>query len=386
MRLKFMFYSIVTLLVTMLLTWTNPVSAADREVVVTGRAPIVGGNVQAAKNAALKDAFRQAVEKGVGIWIKADTEVKENTVVRDRILSDAQGYVTSYNILDEGKTNGTYFVTVQAMVAVDKIGHSVKDLIGQLKTQMDSPRISFVLTTWGSGGNKLADSTIISSFNQEFTEKGFDLTATDRAMEIALTPAIDNSFIRDRIKIREMAVKDGANYIARGELRVLNVEPLEGDYRVTVQVEAEIIDINSGENIASVMNNFSAVNANAAEARSNAIKKASIGAARILAGQTMENWKNRSQTGRMYTIEIQNISSMTGQKLPFLKVMKEIASGIIGQSSPTEGSFAVTISYGGSKDDLMLAIYEVLQCKPGFTPSEMDGPYDEGGKLVYKFK
>jgi hypothetical protein len=381
-------YSVIVIYMLMILmvSLTSSVSAESKPITVTGKASIVGANVQVSRNNALKDAYRQAVEGGLGVWLSSQTVVDKNVVVHDKILANTQGYVTKYEVLNEGRDGDLYFVTIRAFVAVDAIGADFKKIVMTLKRQMDNPKISFVLTTWGADSRKMQDSTITTAFKQEFREKGFDLKATDRADEMAMSPYIDSYSIRDRRVVREMATHEGANFVARGELKVLNSAYSAGAFRVSVQVEVEVIDVNSGENIASYTNTFSAINASEGEARYNAIKKGSVEAARHLADQTISKWQERTQIGKSFTIELRNITNISYQKLPFIKAVKAIANEINSQYSPSPGILALDVLYGGSKDELGIAILEALRGQPGFSRHEFDGPDDENGKIIYIFK
>jgi len=126
--------------------------AQDQQVTVMGKAAIIGNNRDAAQKKALSDAFRNAVEKGLGVWVKSQSEVKNFSLVKDEILTRAEGYVTDHEIIKEGVQDGLYFVTIKATVGVDKIGADFQKLVGRVKTQMGNPSITFVLTTWEAKG------------------------------------------------------------------------------------------------------------------------------------------------------------------------------------------------------------------------------------------
>lgn len=527
-------------------------SASDR-VIVTGRAEIIGKNIDAARNKALADAFRNAVEVGLGVWTKSESEVKDATLVKDEILTRAEGYVIDHEIVKEGHESGFYYITISAKVAIDKIGTDFKRLVGRVKTAMGNPSITFVLTTWekiglkgsnsemsinyesesrrekidteesldakkgsdtydalstdekfaGKGASsqkvsvkaslasdrrgkssvilsgrtsesdekfdgsvdasetldytenanvqlnssqsnsvkstvsysgevkrksldyqsykmkdqketststdnfrktakssnyqkideklwkKYPDMTIIDAFQQEFKNKNFDLKATDKAREIALAESLAKTSVdpSDRKAVREEAEKEGANFVARGEAKILDIQQSEntGNFEVTAQVNVEIIDVNSGDIVASYTNTASASNKSEANARVQSIKKIAVLAARTLADQTISTWQERSLSGRQYSIEIRNIKSMRKQKKPIMDAVEAIAQ-IVSQTSPQDGVLLLNVLYKGDKRKLGDQIMEQLETKPGFSENEFDGPFDEGGKIVFKFK
>lgn len=71
-----------------------------KEVVAFGTAAITG-TADIARDHAISDALRKAVEQGVGVFINSETAVKNFTLLKDEIYSNAQGYVASYRIIDD---------------------------------------------------------------------------------------------------------------------------------------------------------------------------------------------------------------------------------------------------------------------------------------------
>lgn len=234
---------------------------------------------------------------------------------------------------------------------------------------------------------KFADMGIIDGFQQEFKEKGFDLKAADKAREIAVAPSAAQTGINvsDRSAVRDLAEKEGANYVARGEVTLLGQnENASGQIEVTAKIGTEIIDVNSGDIVASYSNTVTALNSNVDKAKAQAVKKASVVAAKTLASQTLQTWQERAEKGRQYTIEIRNIKRARSQKMPLEKALKSICS-ITAQTSPSTGVQTYTVLFKGSKSDLGEALLGAIGDAKGFSEDEFDGPNDENGKIVFKF-
>lgn len=235
---------------------------------------------------------------------------------------------------------------------------------------------------------KFADMGIIDGFQQEFKEKGFDLKAADKAREIAIAPSAAQTGINvsDRSAVRDLAEKEGANFVARGEVMLLGQErsAATGQPEITAKIGTEIIDVNSGDIVASYSNTVTASNSNIDKAKSQVVKKAAVVAARTLASQTLQTWQERAENGRQYTVEVRNMTKARSQKLPFEKALKSIAK-ISSQTSPKTGVQTYQLLYKGSKSDLGMAIIEAIGDAKGFSESEFDGPADENGKIVFTF-
>ncbi|MCM0080474.1 flagellar assembly protein T N-terminal domain-containing protein [Geomonas sp. Red32] len=462
---------------------------AGQSVTVVGRAEIAGGNVDAARNNALAAAFREAVEKGIGVWVQSQTEVKDSALVRDQILTHSQGYVTDHEVIKEKVEGSTLSLTVKAEVAVDKIGADIRSMVGRLSTQMGNPSITFVLTTWEKRGlkgsasstdttdvsvrstakmkydtaeeddasengkaavagkgnyqegpdgislsgsaeasasehaarrakgrheatadsdtgvkvakarsyfeineelyKKIPDMTIITSFQREFLDKNFNVMAADKARSIAVAESLAQTSVNpnDRQAVREMAAKQGANFVARGEVTILGIGVSEatGNQEVKTKIDVEIIDVNSDDVVGSYTNTTKASSSEVGEARTQAIMKNAVQAARKLASQTVDVWQKRALNGRLYTVEVRKIKSQRGQQRPIVLALKDIAQ-IVSQTNPDPGVLLVKLNYKGNKEDLENALLDSLGNKPGFSASEFDGPVYENGSMVFTFK
>lgn len=235
---------------------------------------------------------------------------------------------------------------------------------------------------------KFADMGIIDGFQQEFKEKGFDLMAADKAREIAVAPSAYQTGIdiNDRSAVRNFAEKEGANFVARGEIMLLDQSrsASTGQPEVTGKISVEIIDVNSGDVVASYMNTVTASNSNVSKARAQVIKKSAVVAAKTLASQTLQTWQERADKGRQYAIEIRNVKKARSQKIPFEKALSSIAK-ISSQTSPSAGVQLYKVLYKGNKSQLGMAIIEALGDAKGFSEDEFDGPNDENGKIVFVF-
>lgn len=266
-------------------------------------------------------------------------------------------------------------------------GYSDKSLVvdAGVKVKQDSSYSKIDEDLW----KKYPDMTIIDSFQQEFLAKNFDLMASDKAREIAIAESLTQTSVNpnDRKAIREMAAKEGANFVARGEIRILGVGISEatGNREVKTQIGVEIIDVNSGDIVGSYSNTTASASSEVGEARMQSIKKNAIQAARTLASQTIDVWQKRSLNGRQYTIEIRNIKSTRSQQLPLISAIKGVAQ-ITSQTNPNKSTLLVRVNYKGNKEDLGSGILETVGSKPGFSEAEFDGPANDDGKIVFTFK
>jgi len=237
---------------------------------------------------------------------------------------------------------------------------------------------------------KFPDMTIIDSFGQEFKEKGFDLMAADEARKIAQAESLASSSIDvfDREQVRKKAEKEGANFVARGEVQIIDYQISEstGKQVVRSKVGVEIIDVNSGDIVGVYSNTTSATSASREDAEAQAIKKIAVLAAKTLAGQTVDTWEKRSSLGQFYTIEVRNITNTRKQQRPLIKAIESVAT-IRQQTNPSDKVLLLQVSFKGAKNKLGDAILDKLEGDktPGFSGEEFDGPKIDEGKIVFIF-
>ena len=156
-------------------------SAAHAEVKqakVTGVAAIVDGDVAIARDRAIDDAKRKAVEQVAGAQVSAESVSVDFELVSDRITSRASGFVKTYAIDNELQEEGVYKVQMTAQVDAGAIAKDLSVLFAE------KPRVIVLIAEqnigakgfsywWGSSGYvadlQMAQNTLIESWQP----KGF---------------------------------------------------------------------------------------------------------------------------------------------------------------------------------------------------------------------
>ncbi|HOV91159.1 MAG TPA: flagellar assembly protein T N-terminal domain-containing protein [Syntrophorhabdaceae bacterium] len=282
-----------------------------------------------------------------------------------------------------GEASGSQSSSYKVKGAVDS-SKAVDASLKVTKSSSSTMRLSEI--EW----KKFPDMTIIDAFGQEFKERGFDLMAADEARKIAQAESLASSPIDvfDREQVRKKAEKEGANYVARGEVQIIDYQISESTGKPVVRskVGVEIIDVNSGDIVGVYSNTTNATSSSREEAEAQAIKKIAVLAAKTLAGQTVETWEKRSAVGQFYTIEVRNITNTRKQQRPLIKVIESVAN-IRQQTNPENKVLLIQVSFKGTKEKLGEVILDKLESEKilGFSAEEFDGPKIEGGKIVFIF-
>ena len=192
--LFFMNFSIILLFFTA----TTMANDQTKTVVTTGVAPVQGDNIDGARQSAIQDGLRQAVEQGVGMVMDATSIVQDDDLM-EKIYSHTMGHVTEYTVLKEKQMpNGLFKVKLQAMVNTSDIKSALVKL-GIIKPMMDYPRIMVLPfpDTINSGGTEIVEAGMI----KHLTAKKYDL----------VDPAQSRKLYRD---IKTLFADEGANAAA----------------------------------------------------------------------------------------------------------------------------------------------------------------------------
>ena len=114
MKLKF-------LLVILLLNFSSVFSQDDKTVTLTVSAQ--GETISEAKQNALRDAIEQAF----GAFISSNTEILNDELVKDEIVSVSNGNIQDFEVISEVQLpNGDYATTLKATVSVNKLSAFVE--------------------------------------------------------------------------------------------------------------------------------------------------------------------------------------------------------------------------------------------------------------------
>jgi hypothetical protein len=92
--------------------------------VASGQAPVVGGNAAGARERALDEAMRQAVDLALADLADAPTRAAQAKAIR-AIETKARSLVPRYRTLQEGEANGLYTVQIEAEVDEVALRHKI---------------------------------------------------------------------------------------------------------------------------------------------------------------------------------------------------------------------------------------------------------------------
>lgn len=107
--------------------------------VAKGEAAVVGGDKPAARQKAIQDALRHAVEMAAGTRVQSITQTQDFQTRMDRVLSHSQGFVRRYEIAGEAMDGDVVQVTVRAFIGTQDLDKDL-EAMGLLMAQKGMPR------------------------------------------------------------------------------------------------------------------------------------------------------------------------------------------------------------------------------------------------------
>jgi hypothetical protein len=307
----FLAWAFMSFLVLLL---ASPQIASGQEaktVRASGMSAIFAGDVAQAKEKAIDDALKHAVEQAVGLLVESETIVENFQLIEDNVYSKTKGYVQSYNVIGEGKTDdGMYEVTVEAVVKVGSLQNDLKG-IGVLLRRKNMPRVMVIMDEEHSGKTP-RESSSENEINRKLVEKEFKVVDKKQVEKIRQSEQMEAVLSGDADALKSIRAQTGAEILIVGEAtsEQAAVGGLGGLISCRGRVEAKALKADTGEIIATDTRTASAVDIVAQEAGKKAVVKASSELADNLIGKIVDKWTEELSTGTTVRLALHKVKSL----------------------------------------------------------------------------
>ena len=323
-----------------------PVSQAQEETVrAEGIARILQGNTDIARDNAVVDAQRKAVEQAVGVLMSSESVVENYELLSDRILTQSAGYIQSYQIVDERKDGEDYRVTIEAVVGMGALEEDVQ-AIRHLIQQKGNPRMMFLVTEDISGlrsaGFASADmSQAESTMVQSFLDAGFEVVDADMVAQNINRDMALKALEGDSAAASALAQQYGADVIitvkasATAGANILDTNMKSHQAALT----AKVVRADTAQLLTSASENAKQAHIDDLAGGTAAVEKAASQMAEKLIPKILEQWRKDVQSGTTVQLMVSKISFMQ------LKRFKEILNTEIrGVKAVNQRSFQSNIA------------------------------------------
>jgi len=269
------------------------VAQESQTVTAEGVAVVQGNARDIARDAAIEDAQKRAVEQAIGILVNSQTMVENFQLISDKILTQTKGYLKRYNVASETLDGNLLRVRINAEVSLGKLTEDLSG-IGILLGQMHNPRTIILIAEqnighewyawwWGYHGEQTDIGVVENTFIDVFTQKGFEFIDHDTASkEIKVTAAYKVQDLT-ATQAKTLGGQVDAEVVIVGKaLSKLYGEVGGGLKSVQADISVKAIRTDTGQVIAAATTHGAAVHITPETAGIEALKKASTSAAEQL--------------------------------------------------------------------------------------------------------
>jgi hypothetical protein len=302
--------------VSALSTWAQD----SKMVTAEGVAAIQGNARDIARDAAIEDAQKRAVEQAIGILIDSQTQVENYQLISDKILSQTKGYIKHYNVASESEDGGLLRVKINAEVSLGQLTDDLSG-IGILLGQMHKPRMIILISEqnighewyawwWGGYQGEQTDIGVVeNTFIDVFTQKGFEFIDHATAMkDFTVTNAYK---IQDltATQAKTLGGEVDAEVVITGKALAKLYGDIGGGMKsVQADLSAKAVRTDTGQVIAAVTTHAAAVHITPESAGIEALRKVASSAADEMMGKILAVYSKEAGGTRSVNITISGLN------------------------------------------------------------------------------
>lgn len=318
----------LVILVAVLLILVIGAFAQSKEIKAKGYGTIYGDNKAAARDKAIEDAQRKAVEQAMGTMISSESVTKNFQLISDRILSLSSGYIEKYRVISEKEVDGEVEVEIAAIVGMSKLNDSVQ-AIKNLIRRMDRPKIMVLIAEQSireegqqfsekSRGEVVLSSTSLGVAEnvliEFFRAKGFDFV--DRqALAGQIEIADPLTLVNDKERIKKIANLTDAQVVIFGQAQARTTGEVQGIYSGQANISLRALKTDTGEIIAATNAHAAVPFVDPSTANTKALSEAAKKISQKLMDQILSQWQSESSGLRSICLVIKGVKYADVKKL-----------------------------------------------------------------------
>ncbi len=331
--LRVLALSLSLLIVCAFSAWAQETKTVSAE----GVAAIQGDARDIARDAAIEDAQKRAVEQAIGILIDSQTQVENYQLISDKILSQTKGYIKRYNVTGESVDSNLLRVRINAEVALSRLTDDLSG-IGILLGQMHKPRTIAMIAEqnigsewygwwWGAHGQQTDFSVVESAFMDKFTGKGFEFIDPQVAAKDMRVTAAYRVQDLTAVQAKTLGNQVDAEVVITGKALARLYGDIGGGMKsVQADLTARAVRTDTGQVIAAVTTHAAAVHISEITAGADALRKAANLAADELINKILVLYSKESGGTRPVNITITGLNKT--QFVKFKDVLRNQVRGI----------------------------------------------------------
>jgi len=297
--------------------------AQTTQIQTEGVATVVGNDAAAARDKAIEDALRRAVEQAVGTIVESETNVQNYQLLSDKIFSHSSGYVSHYDVISENREGNLLRVKISADVKSDNLQSDLA-AIGLLQRRMKYPRVVVMIAennimgadTWQmyTVSNSQSEATIIARLK----EKGFNVVDPGYMRKTITQADAQAAWQGNNDAAGRVGTKTGAEIVIVGQAtsnKAANNIAGSDLLSMTTTLNAQAVKSGTGEVIAQGSGQGTAAHINEVAALQQSLQKASDQVADELISGILESWQKESSGTRNLVMQLDGATSTDLNKI-----------------------------------------------------------------------
>jgi hypothetical protein len=340
----------------------------SQELVAEGVAAISNGDKGIARDHAIEDAKRKAVEQGVGSVLSSESKVENYQLVYDKISSKATGYVSSYTIVHEASDADLYRVTIRAVVRMADLQNDISGILNMVESQ-GRPRLMVVIRDTKAGTDE-ADPELVSDLEtmviDSFVSKGFPIVDEEMVRQNLTDDQVKLILGGDDSTAAELGRKVGAEIVVAGKATSTEEQksdPYTNQLRTVYSTKLNVRTINTrtSEILAAAV-----VNQSAPFSRDAALANTAEEASTKLMSDILKKWQTQDIVTQIFCTNADN-TRLQALKSGLSTRVREASSVILRDFTGNSGTIEV-LAKSNSQD-----VFDVLNQPDWTVPFNVKG-------------
>jgi hypothetical protein len=350
---------------------TQPAQAQGEALVqvAQGEAAVLDNDRPAARQKAIDDALRRAVEMAAGTRVSGATEMKDFQVKMDRVLIHSQGFVRRYEIVREGMDGEVVQVSVRAWIGTAELDRDL-EAMGLLTARKGMPRTMVLIAeqnigmaapraAWMRGQNallsadlRIAETTVLDALkNGGFGQLIDPEIAAEKTVQVGgITSEITAAQVRKLKSLTgaEVILFGQAIATARGEM--LDLGP--GWRSCTATISGRAVNTDNGDILSTAESTQSAAQLDDFSCGKEAIKKASRAFAQEMTKKIAARWTRDLSAGNDIHVTVRKVPSFRTAS-DFRAALSQRVRGVrsVSQRSYSSGTQELDVTLLGSTEE-----------------------------------
>ncbi|MGZ6126115.1 MAG: flagellar assembly protein T N-terminal domain-containing protein [Myxococcales bacterium] len=337
--------------------------------VAQGEAAVLGGDKPAARQKAIDDALRRAVEMAAGTRVSGVTETKDFQMKMDRVLTHAQGFVRRYEIVREAMDGEVVQVSVRAAIGVAELDKDL-EAMGLLMARKGMPRTMVLIAeqnvgmaapraAWMRGERalvsadlRIAENTVLDALkNGGFGQLIDPEIAAEKSVQVGGIASEITAAQARKLKSltgAEVIVFGQAIATARGEMPDLG----PGWRSCSATISGRAVNTDNGDILSTAETTQGAAQLDDLSCGKEAIRKASRAFAQEITKKIVARWNRDVSAGNDIHVRVRNVPSFRSAS-DFRAALAERVRGVrsVSQRSYAGGTQELDVTLQGSAEE-----------------------------------